>query len=162
MVSFSGFKKWLSSRKLEAELSSLAVGMNSSVDFVDDCHIVMLDYDVKDVQKVIESVWELQDFWNLSDADVFRTKNGFHVFFWFDHVPYDRLRMIVSFARFVDPMYKYISRYYSHKTIRVSGKYAHRDIWFVQTVEGVRDPEDSEFQVGRMKKAEHAHFVRSQ
>ena len=160
MVSFKGFLKWMTERKHELEISNLAIGMNSTVDVTEDLHIVMLDYDIKSVEKVIESVWELQEFWNLSDAEIFRTKNGHHVFFWFDHVPYERLRMIVNFAKYVDPMFKYISRYYNHKTIRVSGKYANRDIWFVQKVEGVRPPVDHEFQIGRMKKAEHAQFVR--
>jgi len=160
MVSFKGFKKWLTARKQELEIQNLAIGMNSSIDISEDLHIVMLDYDVKDIEKVTESVWEVQEFWGLADADIFRTKNGYHVFFWYDHVPYERVKMIVNFAKYVDPMFKYISRYYNHKTIRVSGKYAHRDIWFVKHVEGVRAPENQEFELGHMKKAEHAQFVR--
>jgi len=129
--------------------------MNSTVDLTQDLHIVMLDFDIKDVEKVIESVYELQDFYNLSDAFIYSTKNGFHVFFWYDHVPYGRLKQIIEFARYVDPMYKYISRFYDHKTIRASGKYKHRDIRFAMEVGGKREPSTIEKRIGEMKRSEH-------
>jgi hypothetical protein len=160
MVSLKGFFKWRKLRRQEMEVTNVAIGMNSSVDVTKDLHIVMLDYDIKDLNLVCESVWELQEFWGLSDCDIFRTKNGFHAFFWYDHVPFERLKMIINFAKYVDPMFKYISRYYDHKTIRVSGKYANRDIWFVKRIAGVRKPQEEESQIGSMKRQEHAALVR--
>jgi hypothetical protein len=124
-----------------------------------DLHIVMLDYDVNDRQIVVESVEELQEFWKLSDAYVFKTKNGYHVFFWFDQCPYERVRMIIDYARSVDPMYKYVSRFYAHKTIRVKGKYEIRDIAFEGVIPGKRDPTDDEWEIGELKRIEHARLI---
>lgn len=146
---------WRKSKKIEMQLQSIAIGLNSTVDYTQDMHIIMLDYDIKDIQRVKESVWELQEFWQLSDACIYRTKNGHHVFFWYDHVPYGRLKMIIEYAKYVDPMFKYISRYYDHKTIRVAGKYRNKDIWFVEKMAGIREPTDDEFQLGKMKEREH-------
>lgn len=155
------FKAWLKLRREEMEIRNIAIGMNSTVDITSDVHIVMLDYDVDDIDAVIESVKELQEFWNLADASIFRTKNGFHVFFWYDHVPYGRLKMIIDFARYVDPMFKYISRLYDHKTIRVAGKYGFKDIRFVKNVPGKRCPTKKELELGSLKKAEHAALLQA-
>lgn len=155
MVSIKGFWEWKKLKQVEIDLASMAVGMNSSVDIPSDLHIVMLDYDIKDISKVKDSVMELQDFWNLSDAEIFKTKNGFHVFFWFDQIPYGRLKMIIEFARYVDPMYKYISRFYDHKTMRASGKYKEKDIEYVDVVKGKRVILSSEREIGDMKRQEH-------
>lgn len=152
-------KQWSAARKKEMRLRSVAIGVNSTIDYTQDIHIIMLDYDLKDIQRVRESIFELQEFWNLSDAFIYRTKNGHHAFFWYDHVPYGRLKQIIEYARYVDPLYKFISRYYDHKTIRAAGKYAYNDIEFVEKVEGIRAPTDEEFQLGRMKYAEHQSFT---
>lgn len=152
-------KNYRKAKDQEMQLRSMAVGMNSSVDVTRDIHIVMLDFDVHDISVVQKSIVELQDFWGLSDADIYRTRNGHHVFFWYDHVPYERLKMIINYARNVDPMFKFISRYYDHKTMRASGKYAYKDIKFVCTVEGVRECSDYEYEVGKMKQAEHSMLL---
>lgn len=148
-------KKVWQHRSDEVALQWLAVGINSSTDITQDCHIVMLDYDIKELDRVVASIEELQGFWNLADAHVFRTMKGFHVFFWYDQVPYGRLRQIVDYARDVDPLYKLISRYYDHKTVRVSGKYSVRDIAFVGIVPGPREASDKEKEVGELKRREH-------
>jgi hypothetical protein len=101
------------------------------------------------------SVQELQLFWGLADCDIYKTKHGFHVFFFYDQVPYDRLKLIVAYARDVDPMFKYISRYYDHKTLRVSGKYKDQDRSFVMRVAGIREPTADEREIGGMKCQEH-------
>jgi len=151
----SGFRRWIRLNRIDMELRSFAVGMNSTVDFTEDRHIIMLDYDIKDFSRIERSVAELQSFWNLSDADVFASKNGHHVFFWYDIVPYGRLRIIIDFARDVDVMFKYISRFYDHKTIRVSGKYLWSDIKFVKRIPGLRSPSKEEFDIGELKRREH-------
>ena len=125
-------------KRKEMELRSLAVGMNSTVDVTQDLHIVMLDYDIQDKVKVVESVRELQKFWRLSDCELFRTKHGYHAFFWYDHVPYGRLKMIIEYAKYVDPLYKLISVFYDHRTVRVAGKYPENDIVASGVVVGVR------------------------
>lgn len=159
MVSLKGFKDWLRMRKQEMQLQSVAIGMNSTIDW-EDSHIVMLDYDLEDIEKVTESVRELQEFYKLADAEVFKTRNGFHVFFWYDHVPYERLKQIIDFARYVDPMYKYISRYYDHKTIRVAGKYQEKDIEYACAVKSYfaqpRSKRKDVLEIGDMKRKEHA------
>jgi hypothetical protein len=149
------FRRWLRLRDEEMLIRSVAIGMNSTVDMTRDLHIIVLDYDVKDLRIVIDSVEEVQRFWWLGDAEVFRTRNGHHVFFWFDHVPYGRLKMIIEYARSVDPMFKFISRFYDRKTIRVAGKYAQKDIDFVCSVPGVRSPSAEERELGSLKRQEH-------
>lgn len=150
-------KKWRA-RRSEMTKRALAIGMNSWINIDQDRHIVMLDYDVSDRGVVVRSVEELQAFWALSDAYLFKTKKGYHVFFWYDIVPYERLRMIIDFARDVDPMYKHISRYYDHKTIRVAGKYKEQDIKFMGIVPG-RKPMKDEWQTGELKRMEHLSLV---
>lgn len=153
-------REWNNLKTKEMQLQSTALGMNSSVDVAKDRHIVMLDYDIKDQDVVTASVMELQEFWNLSDAYVFATKNGHHVFFWYDnHTPYDRLRMIIEYARDVDPLYKQISRIYRHKTLRVAGKHAKPDIRFVGIISGPREPTDEEWDIGELKRKEHLTLV---
>ena len=134
------------------DIQSVAIGMNSTVD--DDKHIILLDFDEVTIHEVRESVAELQEFWNLADADIFKTKNGFHAYFWYDHVPYDRLKMIINYARHVDPMFKYISKYYDRKTIRIAGKYKEKDIFFEETIKGTRFPTKIERDIGNLKKNE--------
>lgn len=161
---FKKLRQWKMYRKLmekEKLLRSVAIGMNSSIDIEENLHIVMIDYDVKSLDAVEDSVWELQDFWGLSDAYIYQTKNGFHVFFWYDHVPYERLRMIIDYAKHADPMYKYISRYYNHKTIRVAGKYKQRDIFFVKKIHGIRTPLQDELERGELKRREHSMLLQA-
>lgn len=155
MWGLSGFRRWKRLRTQEQLLQSYAVGINSTVDVRNDLHIVLLDYDVTDVERVICSVRELQEFWNLADAQLFKTRNGYHAIFWYDQVPYERLKMIVDYARDVDPMFKYLSRFYQHKTLRVAGKYKELDVQFERTLTGKRKPSALELQRGALKMREH-------
>jgi hypothetical protein len=159
MVSLLDFIKWNKRSELERNLRALAIGVNSHVDI--DNHIVMLDYDVQEIDKVIDSIIELQEFWNLSDAWIHQTTNGHHVFFWYDQVPYGRLKQIIDFARHVDPMYKYISKYHNHKTLRISGKYRKRDIYFIDTIKGRRKPTIDEVEIGELKRAERGSLAQN-
>jgi len=158
----SGFKEWLKFRKQEMELRSFAIGINSTVDFKKDLHVIFLDYDDVDLERVKESVIECQQFWALSDAYIFKTMHGFHAIFFFDQIPYERLRMIVDFAKDVDPMFKYISRFYNHKTLRVAGKYQERDIVFVGIIDGPREPSKLERELGELKLDEHSALLNFQ
>ncbi|MBR9700408.1 hypothetical protein GOV11_00915 [Candidatus Woesearchaeota archaeon] len=159
MVSFKGFKKWQRFNKKERELRALAVGFNSTVSIEDDLHLVMLDYDVEDIGLVRESVKELQAFWHLADAYIYKTKNGFHAVFYEDQVPYERCKMIINYAKYVDLLYKYISRYHSHKTLRVAGKHVERDIIFKCVFPGKREPTNKERRIGKLKRDEHEMMV---
>lgn len=159
MASFKNFKQWLKLRNQEMLVQSLAIGINSTVDLTEDKHIIMLDYDIHDIQRIRDSVKEVQRFWNLSDATIFRTKNGHHAFFFYDIVPYERLKMIINYARDVDPMFKYISRFYDHKTIRVSGKYTFKDIQYSEVIPGIRSPTMEEMELGSLKREEHKLLI---
>ena len=161
MVSLKGFKQALRIKKQEMQIRSMAVGMNSTVDITRDLHVLFLDYDIDDIKLVEQSVRELQEFWHLSDAEIFRTKHGFHVFLWHDVMPYGRVKMIIEYARYVDPLYKYISRYHDHKTVRVAGKYKERDILFVELLKGERRPSAEEQDLGDMKREEHKIMLKT-
>lgn len=146
-------------RKQEMLLRSAAIGMDSTVDVVRDRHILVLDYDTADIAVVVESVEELQQFWNLADVMVFRTKNGFHAFGFYDLMPFGRLVQIIEYAKDVDPLFKAMSHVYRHKTIRVEGKHPLRDIQFVGIISGPREPTKEEWELGEMKRMEHLRLV---
>jgi len=153
------YKNYRYKQEMDFKISSLAIGINSSVNISDDLHVLMLDYDVQDIFKVVESVRELMSFWRLSDAFIFRTTKGHHVFFWYDIMPYNRVRLIVDYAKYVDPLYKYVSRFYDYKTIRVAGKYLFKDIFFVTVIKGVRVPSVVERELGDLKRSEHKSLM---
>jgi hypothetical protein len=163
MVGFiEGFRKlikWERKRKDEILLRGLAVGITSTVDYAEDKHIILLDYDVRDFQRVKRSVEECQKFWGLSDFFIFKTMNGYHAIAFYDIVPYGRLKLIIDYARDVDHMFKMITRFYSHKTLRAVGKYKTRDIEFYTLLQGVRDPTEEEFEIGELKRAEHMSLI---
>jgi hypothetical protein len=154
---FRKFRKlW---KRREQDLSQFAIGVNSTVSIQEYLHAVFLDYDIQDMDKIRESVKEVQRFWNLTDAYLYRTTNGYHAIIWHSHVPYGRLKQIVEFAAYVDPMYKAISNQYWHKTLRVAGKYAKQDIVFERIMPGVRKPSEDEWSRGEMKRKEHAQLL---
>jgi hypothetical protein len=156
---WSSVRLWWAARESERKLQHLAIGVNSTVDIENDEHVVMLDFDTADLEKVRRSVKELQEQWNLSSACLYRTKHGYHAIFWYDQVPFERVKMLVNYARYVDPMFKYISRYYDHKTLRVAGKYAKGDVVFDRVVPGKRPPSKQELVRGEMKRKEHAALM---
>jgi hypothetical protein len=134
MSLLSDFKKHLKLQKQEMQLQSIAIGLNSSVSWTKDEHIVLLDYDVQDIDAVEFSIKEAQQFWRLGDAHIIKTRNGYHAYFFTTIVPYGRLKQIIEYARDVDPLYKSISKFYDHKTIRVAGKYKDKDLSFVKVI----------------------------
>jgi hypothetical protein len=79
MANFLKYLKWLRHRNDEIELQNLAVGLNSSVNIEENIHILMLDYDIKDLGRVKESVRECQEFWNLADAYIYKTNVQVHL-----------------------------------------------------------------------------------
>jgi hypothetical protein len=156
---WADIKGFFRARKQEMLLRSAAIGMDSTVDIVNDRHILVLDYDVRELSRVVASVEELQQFWNLSDVMIFRTKNGFHAFGFYDIMPFGRLRQIIEYAKDVDPLFKALSYVYRHKTVRVEGKHPLRDIQFVGIISGLREPTQEEWDLGEMKRMEHLRLV---
>lgn len=141
-------------KKKDMILREFAIGINSDVNIQKDLHILILDFDEVDLSEVEESVGELQEFWNLSDAFIYKTHNGFHAYFYYDIMPYSRVKLILNYAKYVDPMYKFISRFYDYKTIRVAGKYKVKDIFFEKIIKGKRTPTLKETELGDLKRKE--------
>lgn len=131
-----------------------ALGINSYVDKDKDLHIIMLDYDTNNFKEVLEDCKELTKFWKLSDFEIYTTKNGYHIFFWWDIVPYSRLKMIIDYSK-CDSAYKYISKFYEYKTVRCLGKYKDRDIKFVGRFSGVRSITKDDKELGDLKRKEY-------
>jgi len=138
-------------------LGAMALGMNSSTDFENDKHMLFLDYDITDEQLVESSICELQAMFSLSHCYIYKTVKGFHAFFFYDNdLPYSRIRLIINYAKDVDNMFRYISKYYDHKTIRVAGKYKEQDIEFYKVVySNVRMPSLQEIEVAEAKRSEY-------
>jgi hypothetical protein len=146
-------------RRDDMQLRDFAIGMNSEVNIKKDLHILFLDFDQAELQEVEESVRECQAFWHLSDCFIYKTRNGYHAYFFYDIMPYPRVVMIVNYARYVDDMFRYISRYYDYKTIRQAGKYKDRDIHYVQMITGPRSPTEYELEIGDLKRKERNYIA---
>lgn len=141
--------------KKEIKQRQLAIGINSFIDKERDCHMIFLDYDTLDLGFVLNDLNDLSRHFHLSDFEIFRTSKGFHAFFWYDNnIPYSRLKMIIDYSR-CDIMYKYISKFYDHKTIRASGKYVISDISFIGKYSGKRIMTNSERELGNLKRKEY-------
>jgi hypothetical protein len=138
------------------DLREFAIGLNSNIS--SDSHIIFLDYDTKAQNmafvEVEYDIRELIRHFDLSDAEIFQTHNGYHCFWWYDHVPYSRLKMIINYSR-CDPMFKYISKFYNYKTIRAAGKYQELDIMWYKVVKGQRSPSPKEVEIGGLKRKEY-------
>lgn len=146
-------------KKEDVGLRDFAIGMSSEVNIKKDLHILFLDFDQVELQDVEESVRECQRFWDLSDCFIYKTKNGYHAYFFYDIMPYSRVVMILNYAKYVDDMFRFISRYYDYKTIRQSGKYKERDIRFVKVLSGLRIPTEWELEVGNLKRKERSYLA---
>jgi hypothetical protein len=145
-------------KKKDMTLREFAIGMNSEVSIKKDLHILFFDYDEVTQEEAEESICECQDFWNLSDCFLYKTSNGFHAYFYYDIMPYTRVRMIIDFAKYVDPMFKFIGRFYDYKTIRQAGKYKVQDISFLKVLQGRRMPTFKEAELGDLKRQEREYL----
>ena len=146
-------------KKEDAELRNFAIGMSSEVNIKKDLHILFLDYDQAELSDVEESVRECQKFWNLSDCFIYKTRNGYHAYFFYDIMPYSRVVMILNYAKYVDDMFRFISRYYDYKTIRQAGKYKEPDIKYAKMIAGPRQPSDWELEMGDLKRKERGYLA---
>lgn len=138
--------------KKDIKQRTYAIGITSKIG--EDRHIVILDYDTLNLQFVLYDLKELCDFFNLSEYEIYETKKGFHVFFWYEDIPYSRLKMIINFSR-CDESFKYISRFYEWKTVRCSGKYKIKDIHYIGKFKGKRTPKKEERELGELKRKEY-------
>ena len=145
-------------RREDAELRNFAIGMSSEVNIKKDMHILFLDYDQAELSDVEESVRECQEFWHLSDCFIYKTRNGYHAYFFYDIMPYSRVLMILNYAKYVDDMFRFIGRYYDYKTIRQAGKYKKPDISFITTIRGPRMPTEQELELGDLKRKERGYL----
>jgi hypothetical protein len=143
--------------KKEKQERQYAIGISSYLNKGDknELHVVILDYDMKDFSKVLKDVNELVKFFNLSSYECYSTRCGFHIFFWYDHVAYSRLKMIINYSNYIDPLYKFISTKYDTKVLRASGKYKDNDINFIGYFNGVRTATKDERELGNLKRKEY-------
>ena len=152
---------WYFLQNKDKQLRDFAIGMSSEVDIKRDIHILFMDFDDVSLENVEESVKELQSFWNLSDCFIYKTRNGYHAYFYYDQMPYSRVVMLLNYAKYVDDKFRYISRFYDYKTIRVAGKYKEKDIFFVKCLTGSRIPTSLESELGDLKRKEREMLSRN-
>jgi hypothetical protein len=136
------------------EMQDFAIGINSYIDKDKDLHCLFIDYDIPDLEFVRMDLSELVQHFHLSDYEIYSTSKGYHIFFWFDHIPYSRVKMILDYSR-CDYMFKNISKFYSYKTIRCVGKYKNLDIKFIGKFTGVRKPTQYQLEIGGLKRQEY-------
>jgi len=146
--------------KHEIKERQYAIGINSFINILKDRHMLFLDYDRElNFKEALDDCEELCNFFNLSDYEIFSTGGGgYHIFWWYDNnLPYSRVKMIIDYSR-CDNMYKYISRFYDHKTIRATGKYIknkYNDLKYVGKFSGKRTPTAEQRNLGELKRKEY-------
>lgn len=95
-------------------------------------HMPMLDYDIKKghaKKATIQDVKGLQEKYRLGDAWLYRTKRGFHVYFFCDEVVWPVFKDLVQNSQCCKGFKSFTERN-GHAVLRVSAKYTAFDIQF--------------------------------
>jgi hypothetical protein len=126
---------------METEKFYMAAGLTNKIS--KDEYFLVIDYDQGDLSLVEGDIRELQLEFNLSDCSVFKTKMGFHAYFFKDNgLSADSIGKILSSSKQVDPKFVQSWDHFSSRgegvTLRTSGKYERRDIHFSRNISGVR------------------------
>ena len=97
-------------------------------------YCVFLDYDYTEKHTVYEDITGLQEHFNLGNAYVFSTKNGFHAIF-IDLLTYEELKQVMN-ASSCDPHYKYVSRRNNNRTwvLRITDKKKGNKVTFLEVL----------------------------
>ena len=105
------------------------IGISSMVEGVDYVgnHMPMFDYDGNVKKKIRKDVAEFQDKYGLGDAWVYRTKKGFHVYFFCDQVSHELYMQMLKEADCCQG-FKNRSRSAHYSILRISAKYTRFDI----------------------------------
>jgi len=105
------------------------IGISSMMDGVNylDNHMPMFDYDGAVKKKIRKDVAEFQDKYGLGDAWVYRTKKGFHVYFFCDQVSHEIYMQMLKEADCCQG-FKKRSQSNNFAILRISAKYTHFDI----------------------------------
>lgn len=126
---------------METNAFFLASGMTNKIS--DAEFFLTVDYDTADFDAVEEDIRALQTGFNLSAAWVFKTKSGYHAYFFEDNgLSSERVGEILRASRAVDPRFRESWEHFFSKgegvTLRISGKYEKRDVHFHRKIEGIR------------------------
>lgn len=121
---------------------AIAVGMESASKD-GKINYPSLEYDIKDIDIVIADVQRLQKEYSLGDAIIVKTKNGYHVhFFWDWNLSWEKVTEIVNNSR-ASEEFKKLSEHYGWRVIRVSGKYKEPDLKIVCRVKGKHNSDET-------------------
>lgn len=120
----------------------LATGVTNRIS--DTEFFLTVDYDTADFDAVEEDVRSLQTQFSLATASIFKTKSGYHAYFFEDNgLSAERIGEILRASRAVDPRFRESWEHFLSKgegvTLRVSGKYEKRDVLFRSKMAGVRE-----------------------
>lgn len=103
----------------------------------DNLYYLVLDYDNQDKLTVVTEIQHLQKKFNLAEAQIVKTNNGFHVYYFYDNeLSYERVLEILSESKAVDPIFVENFKNSKYVITRVSGKYSQRDIYPVDKISG--------------------------
>ena len=105
------------------------IGISSMMDGANylDNHMPMFDYDGAVKKKIRKDVAEFQDKYGLGDAWVYRTKKGFHVYFFCDQVSHEIYMQMLKEADCCEG-FKKRSQSNNFSILRISAKYTRFDI----------------------------------
>lgn len=127
---------------METNAFFLASGVTNRIS--DTEYFLTVDYDTADFDAVEEDVRSLQTQFNLATASIFKTKSGYHAYFFEDNgLSAERIGEILGASRAVDPRFRESWEHFLSKgegvTLRVSGKYEKRDVHFHRKMSGIRE-----------------------
>lgn len=122
---------------------TLAIGVTNKV--WDNQYYLVLDYDWIPLETVEQEIIELQKSFSLSDASLYNTKNGVHVYFFNDNeLKWKEIDLILKATKHLDPKFIESWEWFYKKregvTLRTSGKYEWNDVFFLKNIPGQRLP----------------------
>lgn len=133
-------------------MSTFSIGTWVSNKIANNEYFLVFDYDNVDKLSVVKEIEKLQKQFNLSDAQIFKTNNGFHVYYFYDNsLSAEQIKKIFSASEFVDhhfvSNFETLSKEWLGVVIRTGGKYENNDIIPADNISG-REPTLIEKSVG--------------
>ena len=132
----------------------------------EDRYYAALDFDGAKLLDIESEVKSLQAEFGLSDAWLYRTKNGFHAHFFNDNrLTHGGFTKVLAASKLVDPRFResFAREQEGGKriTIRAAGKYAERDVRFFKVLPGLREPAFADLNMGKSLKLMYDSMVES-
>ena len=103
-------------------------------------YLVMLDYDDISETELLKDIKKLQSRYRLSEASMYTTRHGYHVIFFYDHIPSWKQCMKIILDSCCDPKFKEVAVNMGKVNTRISNKYMLPDKHFFVDIPPIHYP----------------------